>query len=375
MKQGLASVEAVLGLAERSVALIDRCRPLNLSRELLRLGQAWRRGSPENPSFVYPSPPDLSELRGVLVRLAESPASEDPPWQWYAERALELELEASLAEAIGTPRFRVLARRRFSAGASAAAAAAAALAGTWARAPLSVVEPERVASDDTRSRHSLINQMLSTIARFELPLSVVVKSELQSAAAVGTDTLYLRPAVWLTPREARRIVVHELLGHALPRVNAKRSRLGLMRVGAKGAADDEEGRALWLEQRYGLMSQRRQHELALRHWAALAVCEGSDHVENVRQLLDQGAGLEQALEIATRAERGAGLAREIVYLPALLRVSAAFEAAPELDAWLGSGRLSLAVAGQLAAGLLGYEPCSVNPELAAGAGLGFESYE
>jgi hypothetical protein len=43
-------------------------------------------------------------------------------------------------------------------------------------------------------------------------------------------------------------------------------------------------------------------------------------------------------------QRGGGLGREVVYLPALLRVEQAFEREPELDDWLAAGRLSLAAA-------------------------------
>ena len=66
-----------------------------------------------------------------------------------------------------------------------------------------------------------------------------------------------------------------------------------------------------------------------------------------RLLLDRGAPLADALRIAARVHRGGGLAREAVYLPALLRVEAALADEAQLDEVLGAGRVSVDAASAL----------------------------
>jgi len=206
--------------------------------------------------------------------------------------------------------------------------------------------------------------MTQQVARLKLPVAVVLREELQSVAAAAEDTVWIRPGVWLSRREARRIVVHELLGHVLPRLSARSISLGLLRVGSARGADDEEGRALLLERRHGLFGRVRQAELYDRHLAALSVTEGAEWVDTARLLVERGSSSERAVRIACRVHRGGGLARELVYLPALARVEQALDAEPELEAWLGSGRLSVDAARTLNR----LYPCLLGAH--AGSGLG-----
>ena len=76
---------------------------------------------------------------------------------------------------------------------------------------------------------------------------------------------------------------------------------------------------------------------------------GADFVETARMLAAHGAArVPDALRIAARVHRGGGLGREVVYLPALLRVEAALLAGPALAAVLGAGRVSVEAAPALA---------------------------
>lgn len=72
--------------------------------------------------------------------------------------------------------------------------------------------------------------------------------------------------------------------------------------------------------------------------------EGADLIETVRRLLGVGAEPEDAARIALRAHRGGGLARELVYVPAWLRVRAAVARDPSLESVLASGQISVAAA-------------------------------
>jgi hypothetical protein len=69
--------------------------------------------------------------------------------------------------------------------------------------------------------------------------------------------------------------------------------------------------------------------------------------ETVARLTRLGAALEESAEIALRAHRGGGLAREIVYLPAYLEVKEALARDPGLERFLERGRISLDAARKL----------------------------
>src|SRR5262245_15685576 len=116
MKFRRRDLEQVLLTAERSIALVERCRPLELPREIARLTAAWPRGEELGPRFTYAPAPDLSSLSQSLSEVAEHSRSEDPWDTLYVERALELATEATLVAHIGTPELARVAGRRFTLG-------------------------------------------------------------------------------------------------------------------------------------------------------------------------------------------------------------------------------------------------------------------
>jgi len=345
MNGRFARLDALLGLAERSIALLDRCRPLNASTEAPRVSELWARKQPRNPAWIYAAPPDFRQLRTDLLGVASRLIGGDELDGLYAARAEELEREARISEAVGSADFWALARLRYPipVGDTHADQARA-----WARIEPVAAEADSIPSHAADNPASLLRQTLAEVARQKLPISVVLKEDLQSVAATTSESVLIKVGVQLSPREARRIVMHELLGHVLPRQHARTAPLGLFRVGSAGAADDEEGRALSIERRLGLFGRERQAELGRRHLAALSIAEGADWVETVRMLVELGTPIERALPIVSRVQRGGGLAREVVYLPALERVERAFAEQPELERWLTQGRLSLEAARVLA---------------------------
>jgi hypothetical protein len=347
MTPRLRDLDRLLGTAERSIALLERCRPRNACGELRRLLDRWSRGHPTAPAFRYAAPVDLSPVQMALETLAET-ADQAGPWgRLYAQRARELLHEASVVGAIDTPAFRQRAAHRF----ALVTGPHLAQAQQWARQWCACVAPAEPSSthcsDDERDGSSLISVLRRAVGRHRLPFRVAVSAELPSAAATGEGVILVRATFRCSVQDARRIALHELLGHAFPRHRAQRELLGLFRVGTAGSAEDEEGRALLLEQRSGLFDERRRVELGRRHLAALAVRAGADFFETVRMLSTLGAPLAQALEIAARCHRGGGLAREAVYLPALARVKDCLQADPELEGWMERGRISLAAASLL----------------------------
>jgi hypothetical protein len=343
----LRNVDRLLLRAEREIALLDRCRPLNARSERARLLSSWQRGEAVVARFQYAPAPDFSELRAHLLALGQQLSGGSCLARLYGERALELEAEARVAEAIGTPEIAAAGSRRYAYGEAEAEAALACTerflkaAGTGSREDACTLHR----SDDEGDPWSLISCLQRVAGQLRLPLRIELRGDLASAAATTLDgRILIRCGVEHTEREVQRIVVHEIEGHALPRLRARSEGLGLFLVGTAQGSDDEEGRALLLEARAECLGDARRRELGWRHLAAIGARGGQDFVETVRCLLERGASLERALEIGCRVFRGGGLAREVVYLTAYCRVGSALGERRELESWLERGRIGIAAA-------------------------------
>lgn len=350
MPNRLRELDRLYVHAERVLATLERCQPLNAAAELSRLLEAQRRGITAIPAFRYAPPPRLDTLTGALEAAVSVAERAGPLGTLYAERARELCLEAELVGAIGTPCFAGLAARRFPVDETAEARWADQTARAWIEvaAPAAVCGP-RILSDDESDPRSLVSLLQRTVGRMRLPLRVEVSSSLAAAAATGEGRIVVRSGLWHDEVEARRIIAHEIEGHALPRHNARFQSIGLLRVGTHRADADEEGRALLIEQRLGLLGSARRRQLAARHMASLAVRRGAGWADTVQLLTGNGLDGDEAVHVAARAHRGGGLAREVVYLPALRRVERAFADEPHLEGWFRHGRVSVDGARRLAA--------------------------
>jgi Microtubule-associated tyrosine carboxypeptidase len=343
MSVRLTDLDRMFASAERATALLDRCRPLNVLSEQERLHESWHRGERAEPAWIFAAPPDLFRYRAGLEAVAERGAESGPWGALYAARARELALEAAAAECVAQPDFSRRAAARFAVDPGEHGARAEAWARAWAAEAPAPDSERRIASDDERDPESLFSAMRRAVGERRLPFRVLLSADLPSAAATGDGVILVRSKIFLRPLDVERIVVHEVEGHALTRHRA-RSKQGLYRVGSAQGSDDEEGRALVLEQRSGCFDATRRAELAWRHLAALAVREGANWMHCVDLLLACGASLRSAIDIASRVERGGGLGREIVYLTALSRVQQALELDPELETWMEHGRISAAAA-------------------------------
>jgi hypothetical protein len=331
--------------------MIAATTPQNLRAELERMEARWTRGEPSPPRFVYAAPADHGELRDGLLRAAEALDKEGELGAIYAARARELAVEAEVCASVGGPSFWAAARRRFSKR-DAFDAEADREAAAWldvrcvesAQEGAAAIEGERVRSDDERDPRSLLARMRAAIGAHKLPLRVVVLRDLAPLAATGEGVIQVAAGRMLSPRDVERTVLHELEGHALPGERARLLPLSIFSVGTAMGSDDQEGRALALERAAGFLDARRRRELALRHVAARSVEVGASFIDTADLLLERGAALEDALRIAARVHRGGGLAREVVYVPALLRVEAARGVDPSLDHVLSQGRVSVEAA-------------------------------
>ncbi len=328
--------------------MLRRCQPEGGAQANARWLAAFQRGENPRLELRYGPAPELGALRSRLEATAAA-LHGGVVEALYAERAAELELEARLAEAVGTPAFGSLARQRHAVRGSPEWQAARTLALGWAKELITGDDEPRHESGDRRRPESLVSVLLRELGALRLPVRVEVVPSLGSRAATGTGVIFVRAGVRLSEQQGQRIAAHEIHGHALPRELGRSQALGLFRVGSARSSDDEEGRAVLLEERLGFLDPPRRAELGFRHLGALAVSEGASDVECVRLLVGRGCPLPAALDVYARAARGGGLCRELEYLPALLRVKEAFAVEPNLERWLEHGRLSLNAARALRA--------------------------
>lgn len=340
----------MLASACRRVTTISSATPQNLGAEAARLIEAWDRGHEASPRLEYARSPPLGDLEASLERLADALAREGDLGELYAERASELALEARIVTTVGTPACVAPIAARFG-GRDRTTEEADALARSWAeptaRDAVHAEETELVRSDDPDDPRSLLSLVRAGIGARRLAVRVAVVQNLAPLAAVGDGVIQIAEGRRISVVDAERTAMHEIDGHLVPQARAAREELGLFAIGTRCGSDDQEGRALSLERRGGFLVGGRRHELGRRHLAARAVLDGSHFVETVRLLRGLGAGVTDGVRIALRAHRGAhagsgGLAREIVYLPAMLRVEARLAIEPGADDLLARGRVAVA---------------------------------
>lgn len=335
-----ASAGAALARAASHIRMIAATTPQNLGSELARLQSTWAAERGGDARFVYAAPCDYAMLIDGLSRAADALAGNGPLGIIYAARARELVEEARVCASVGTPAMWEAARRRYKRR-DVFDAEADVLAMEWLAGPEEPIEYDCIVSDDDQNPASLLSEMRRAVGERRLPLRVIVTRDLAPLAATGDGFIQVAAGRLVSPRDVARTVLHEIEGHAIPSARAKELPLSIFAVGTALGSDDQEGRALAIERQAGFLDARRRRELALRHAAARGVEKGADFTEVARMLEDLGANIPDALRIAARVCRGGGLAREAVYLPALLRVEAAIEADPDIEIGLSSGRVAV----------------------------------
>jgi hypothetical protein len=346
------AIERLVLLASHEVKLLASLTPLDAHRERERLVSALQAGREVSPRWTY-ARATHEDLRRALDEaerwLAED--AETPLDRLYLDRLRELSLEAELCAAAGTTRVGRLARERFAAD-EGVARQASALCASWRAHPAEDPPAARVASDDDDPR-SLLSRMRAEVGRRRLPFTVVIQPSLAPLAATGDGVIFVAPGRPVTDEEVTRTVLHEVVGHACPRARSHESSVALVRAGTARGVDDQEGRALLLEERAGLLGVRRRRQLAARHLACQAMARGAAFADVVRELTaEHEVEPLQAVIVAERVFRGGdgvrpGLGRERVYLEALVRVRAHLEQSPDDEAILAAGQVAVEAAGVL----------------------------
>ena len=326
--------------------LLGTLTPVNAQGERLRLVEEVRAGRPARPKWIY-SPVAHDELRRTLDAAERTfePLAAEPIDLLYLDRLRELSLEAALCAVSGGSQVGGLALRRFAPAAAEVQAQAAALCASWLDEPESA-DPTLIPSDAPDPR-SLLSQMRAGIGRARLPFTVVVQPALAPLAATGDRVILVATGRLVSARDVERTVLHEVEGHARPRARALDASLALFRTGTARGVDDQEGRALLLEERAGWLEGRRRRSLAARHRAFEWMVAGATFADVATGLTrEHGMDPLQAVLAAERTFRGSdgngpGLGRERIYLESLVRVRAHLGARPGDEAVLASGQIAI----------------------------------
>lgn len=313
-------------------ALGRETRPLlaltgdDVVRERARLARALRRGERLEPRLSPVQVALRPDLDARLDDAARRATDAGPAAALYAARIDEMRADAEILRAVGRPeRLRPLCRARFGCGRVLVRWGGATVdLAAFARAIVSAVaptrEPRRLAARAPADRPCVEALARRLVRRVGLDVSIRVEPRLTASAASGDRTLLLADRAFGV-REALRVLVHEVLGHLTVAANGRAQPLGLCAIGTAGSLVDQEGLAVLLEERSGLLDAARLRMLAGRVLAVDSVHQGASFTETARALVrEHGFDPSDAVVLAERAHRGGGLARDAIYLRGWLRV-------------------------------------------------------
>jgi len=341
-------VQRELDARLRRIASVARLLPALTARhgrsERLRLVRALEAGERVEPKLsAEPQRVPRSVWRDLDEARVLAPQSEAT--ELHLARLDELELELTLMEVLGEPRrVRPMAARLYGTGdrevryegetlrlASAADRILATVEGQ--------AEPAVLAASGEGSAAALMHAVAE---RAGLRIAVEVEPQLVANAAAGERTLFLAERRF-GAREARRLAAHEILGHLIAAANGRAQPIALLSVGTADAFTDQEGLALALEERAGLMSGHRLRTLAARVWVTDRMHDGATFESTVRHLVEElGFSATESVALGERAWRGGGVARDAAYLFGWLRIREALNEGHATVDELRLGRVSLA---------------------------------
>ena len=339
--------EEKLAIAGRGVRLLPNLTARNAASERLRLQAQLEQGDMPIPRFEYPEARRCREQLRYAERL-QNQAARVPGGALYRTKLEELELDLSLLANLGDRRrVRPLAARRFGCGdqvvttPEGSSMRLSEYARRILRAPPRRAERLVIPSDAQDGSPCLRALVESVASAAGLDVTVKVEPNLTAGAATGDRTVYLAERRF-GPREARRLAVHEVLGHLTSAANGRTQPLRILEWGTGFAFADQEGVALSFEAAFGLLDRGRLRSLAGRVLATDSMHEGASFGETATELWrEHGFLAAEAIALAERAHRGGGVARDCGYLLGYLRVRAAVASGETTLDELRCGRISV----------------------------------
>jgi uncharacterized protein (TIGR02421 family) len=316
----------------------------NAASERQRMTHQLERGVMPVPRWRL-APQRVSSAAFRLVDGLRSEARTLAGSTLYLAKLDELELDLLLMDALGKPRLvRPLCARRYGTGATLAPTGAGPRPlAHCARVILDRLhcesEPRELAAmGEGETLGAFVQQLADAVG---LEVSVRLEPSLSAGAATGERTVFIA-ARRFGRVEARRLAVHEVLGHLLVAANARVQPLQLLSFGTAGSFIDQEGLALHMEELSGVLDANRLRTLAGRVLAADCMHAGASFAETAGKLhRDERFPAPEAIAIAERAYRGGGVARDVGYLLGWLRVSHALATGDASLDELRLGRVSL----------------------------------
>jgi hypothetical protein len=340
------AIEQLVIHAAREVQLLAALTPVDAHRERARLVAEFCAKRSASPRWTY-LPAAHDALRRALDAADRTLSrSSDPGHLLYLARLRELALEAALCASVGTPDVGRLSCERFAPIDAVVMSAASDLCAAWLLEKAPAADDAVLASDDPDPR-SLLSQMRAAVGRLRLPFRVVAERSLAPLAATGERVIFVAAGRLVHEEDAVRTVLHEVDGHARPRARSCDSSLALLRAGTARGVDDQEGRALLLEERAGMLAGRRRRQLAARHRTVEAMLDGASFADATSMLIDlHGLDPIDAVVVAERAFRGGdgtrpGLGRERVYLESFVRVRTHLAAHPDDEEVMAAGQVAV----------------------------------
>lgn len=312
--------------------------------ERARLIQLVARGRHAKPKWEWQPVQVDRDLWKHLAR-ARRIAEDVSAGALYLDRLEELETELLLLESLGqTKVVRPMAARLFGTGSERVFADEPHTLLDAAHEILS--EPQEREEDKTipatsDSGINLRDLMLDYAKHVGLHIAVRVDPRLIANAAVGERTVFIADRRF-GAYEAQRLATHEVYGHLVSSFNGRAQRLGLFAVGTAHSYADQEGVAIHLEERSGLLGRNRKRTLAGRLLATYAMHAGVSFGDVARTLVSEhGFAAAEAVTLCERAFRAGGVARDAVYLGSWLRVRRAVRNGCVTLAELQLGKVSL----------------------------------
>ena len=242
--------------------LLSGVTPRNAAAEHDRLVAAWSRGLELSPRWEPPAVDRvlLATTQRMIDAAIEALANERGWLAIYRARLVELAADLAVIDAAFTPEIVRAAEARFGGDLSPGDA----LAAEYRDVAIDDPDAETIATDDETDPRSLFSRMRARVSELGLPVRVIVRERVGSLAAAGDGIVIVAAKRRATLREVERVVLHEVEGHVIPRERGRSRTHGIETLGSAGASEDEEGRALFIEDRAGLLTGRRKRALAAR---------------------------------------------------------------------------------------------------------------
>lgn len=339
-----AELDVLLRKLHRTSRLLVGATTHSDRAERNRLVATVERGGHARPEASWARVSIDKEMWRDLQR-ARALAEHSPASELYQRRLEELETELLVLESLGSPkRVRPMAARLFGTGAEPAVDGEPARVLDLAHEILAETpvqqEPQTVPARATAGL-SLEALMLQFAKRAGLDVTVRVDSNLIASAAVGECTVFIAERLF-GEREAYRLAIHEVYGHLVSAFNGRAQRLGIFAIGTAGSYGTQEGVAIFLEERAGLLDGARRRMLAARLLTTHAMHAGVSFGDAARELVREHAfTAAEAVAMCERAYRGGGVSRDAVYLTHWLRVRRSIELGHSSLAELQVGKVAL----------------------------------